>query len=370
MAKAKYTYNEKRKEWYTLVYDGTLTSSGAKHRKRLASKKSSADLEKKVIAFKQELENKGVAPQLSNITFGEYAKQWLETSKSTKESNTQRTYKVTLDSCFDSINDVPLIKLTHSNFQQCINLKKDHPRTCQLIKLTFTQVIKSAIRDRYLPHSALEDITVDISMPKYQKPLKRPLTDNEKTALEKADLDERKRAFVSILYYCGMRKSEALALSPEDFDWFENTVSVSKTIIFNSNSSEIKPYPKSNNGMRVIPLPQPCIDVIKPYVVNCKGLLFKGLNGAVTTSSYKRMWESIVKSMNNVAEEPITGLTAHIFRHNYCTELCYQVPLISTKMIAKLLGDDEKMVLEVYSHIQEEKEDVITALNNVFLITK
>ena len=33
MAKAKYTYNESRKEWYTLVYDGTLTASGAKHRK-------------------------------------------------------------------------------------------------------------------------------------------------------------------------------------------------------------------------------------------------------------------------------------------------------------------------------------------------
>ena len=55
MAKAKYSFNEARKEWYTLVYDGTLTATGAKHRKRISSKKSSADLEKKVIAFKQEL---------------------------------------------------------------------------------------------------------------------------------------------------------------------------------------------------------------------------------------------------------------------------------------------------------------------------
>ena len=53
----------------------------------------------------------------------------------------------------------------------------------------------------------------------------------------------------------------------------------------------------------------------------------------------------------------IHGLTAHIFRHNYCTELCYQVPAISTKKIAQLLGDDEKMVLEVYSHVVEKKEN-------------
>ena len=365
MAKTKYTYNEKRKEWYTLVYDGTLTESGEKHRKRISSKKSSADLEKKVIEFKAQLNSKGIV-QSSNITFGEYADMWLNNAKATKEANTQRTYRVTLASCFDSINDVPLSKLTHSNFQQCINMKMEHPRTCQLIKLTFTQVIKSAIRDHYLPHSALVDLTSDISVPRYIKPLKRALTDNEKNAIKKADLDEKKRAFVSVLYYCGMRKGEALALEPDDFDWNANTVSINKTVIFKSNRSEVKPYPKSNNGMRVIPLPQPCTDVLKPYSANCKGLLFKGLNGAITTSSYKCMWASIIKSLNDVADEPITGLTAHIFRHNYCTELCYQVPIISTKKIAQLLGDDEQMVLEVYSHRKEDKEDVSKALNNIF----
>ena len=58
MPKTKYTYNPERKEWYTLVYDGTLTPSGAKHRKRITSKKSSRDLENKVAAFKAELQNK------------------------------------------------------------------------------------------------------------------------------------------------------------------------------------------------------------------------------------------------------------------------------------------------------------------------
>ena len=64
--------------------------------------------------------------------------------------------------------------------------------------------------------------------------------------------------------------------------------------------------------------------------------------------------------------KPIQGLTPHIFRHNYCTELCYQIPKISTKEIARLLGDSEKMVLEVYSHIVEDKENTIEALNDIF----
>lgn len=83
----------------------------------------------------------------------------------------------------------------------------------------------------------------------------------------------------------------------------------------------------------------------------------------MTKSSYRRMWERILSKMNAAAGGTehlmvIHGLTAHIFRHNYCTELCYQIPNISTKKIAQLLGDTEKMVIEVYSHIVEEKENV------------
>lgn len=362
MANTKYTYNEKRKEWYTLVYDGTLTDTGAKHRKRISSKKSSADLEKKVIAFKREVEE-GNTLKASTITFGEYAQEWLETSKSTKELNTIYMYKATLRTCFDTINDIPINKITHSDFQRCINLKKDHPRTCKNISMTFKQVIKSAIRDRYLPHSAVFEILEDINLPTYQPTQKRPLSEHEKTALFKADLDAKKRAFVSLLYYCGMRKGEVLALTPEDFDWKEKTVTVNKSWALNT----IKPYPKSKNGFRTIPIPDKAIKSIKPYVKSCEGYLFHSKNSDIMTeSSYSKMWNSIVYQMNQVADQPITDLTAHIFRHNYCTELCYQVPTISTKMIARLLGDRENMVIEVYSHLVEGKEDAVSVINSIF----
>lgn len=369
MAKAKYTYNEKRKEWYTLVYDGTLTPSGEKHRKRLSSKKSSADLEKKVIAFKAQVEKGEMA--FSNITFREYAQRWLETSKATRELNTQRMYQGILNSCFDSINDIPISKITHSHFQACINKKQDHPRTCQQLSLTFKQIIKSAARDRLLPRTALQDILEDISLPKYSKPIKRPLSEFEKELLIKADLDPRKRAFVSILYYCGLRKGEALALTPEDFNFKEKKLSISKAWA----NGIIKPYPKSDNGIRIIPIPDVAIPKIKDYVESQTGYIFHGEDKPIMTqNAYRRMWESIIYQMNVAAgynpytkgEKPVKGLTAHIFRHNYCTELCYQIPTISTKMIARLLGDNEKMVIEVYSHLIEERESTYDAVNATF----
>lgn len=377
MAKAKYSYNPTRKEWYTLVYDGTLTPAGAKHRKRVTSKKSSADLERKVNAFKAQVAETGASSSCS-YTWAEYAQIWLDTSKSTREQNTRRMYETVIRSCFGSINHIPIVQITHSHFQRCINEKLDHPRTCQQMALTFKQIIKSAVRDHYLPRTAIEDLTTDISLPKYVKPQKRALTAHEKEAIAKVELEPHKRAFISLLYYCGLRKGEALALKPSDFDWEAQTVSISKAWITYKNKPSIKPYPKSDNGIRVVPIPDVAVPYIRPYVESSGEYLFHGVDAVLMTAdAYKRMWESIITQLNVAmgynprqrnpkSERTITTLTAHVLRHNYCTELCYQVPTITTKMIAKLLGDTEKMVLEVYSHIIEEKEDAALAINNIF----
>lgn len=287
-------------------------------------------------------------------------------------------YKTCVFKYLTPLDEIRLVDIKHSHFQAIINQNMEHPKTCKNIKLAFSQIIKSAVRDRYLPHSAIEDITMDISLPKYQKPQKRALTAIEKQALMDADLDDRKRAFVTILYYCGLRRGEVLALTPKDFNFKTKTVSISKVIIFNNNQPELKPYPKSDNGIRSVPLPEAAVGILKEYVRNCKGYLFKGQDKPLMTeTAYKRMWESIITSMNiavgynpqakkNRMEKPIQGLTAHVFRHNYCTQLCYQIPKITTKKIAQLMGDTEKVVLDVYSHMLDEQENVSDAINSAF----
>ena len=98
--------------------------------------------------------------------------------------------------------------------------------------------------------------------------------------------------------------------------------------------------------------------------------LFGKLNGEIMTkSSDDKMWKSITTKINLAAGgsedlQVIFNLTAHVFRHNYCTNLCYQIPAISIKKIAALMGDTEKMVIEVYNHIMEEKENPANVVEN------
>ncbi len=116
-------------------------------------------------------------------------------------------------------------------------------------------------------------------------------------------------------------------------------------------------------------LPQQRSIYLSIYLSTLDGTaLFPGANSSyITKSSYDKMWASIIRKMNIAAGRTkmfpkITGLTAHIFRHNYCTMLCYQIPLISVRKIAALMGDTERVVLDIYNHIVEEKEDVSGAL--------
>lgn len=375
MATTKYKKNN-RGEWATQIWDGTYNADGTKHRKYLVSKKSSADLERKVQELKHAVENNGVTVY-DSVSFGEYKLTWLNVTKATREKNTIQMYRNIL-SRMSAIDDIRVSDLRHAHFQQLINNNVDHPRTCQQIALTMKQIVKMAVRDRILPRNAIDDITEGISLPKYQKPQKRALTPVEKAAVQNVALDARKMAYLYILYSCGLRKGETLALTKDDFDWQENTVTVTKTLIFAPNP-EIKPYPKSQNGVRTVPVPASAVARIRPFVdASDGGCLFRTQNGSLMTQvGYERMWRSIVTGLNIAAgynpnakkhkqERPIQGLTAHIFRHNYCTELCYQIPDLSTKMIARMLGDTEKMVLEVYSHIVEEKESPIDAINRAF----
>lgn len=376
MAKEKYQRNS-RGEWSTKIWDGTYNPDGSKHRKYLVSKKSSGDLEKQVNRLRSQVEN-GKFVQDTDILFSDYADNWLKTKKGVREKNTKAMYANIIDKHFSPLQDVKLTDIRNSHFQLVINSALDKPRTCQQIYVTFKQILKMAVTDNLIGPGMYENIVSDINLPKYTRSEKRPLTQLERDAIPKADFTDREKAFVYIIYSCGLRRGEALALSKFDFKFEEgkSSVSITKALIFVNNASEIKSMPKTDNGFRTLPIPDATAAFLKSYIDGLRGTnLFTTCRtgGTMTHSAYVKMWASIVKKINYAAGgtdafPKVDGLTAHLFRHNYCTNLCYRVPEISIKKIAYLMGDTERMVLNVYNHIMDEKEDPAAVVNDAFAI--
>lgn len=375
MAKAKYKQG-KDGLYRTKAWDGTFNPDGTKHRINLYSSKSSRDLENKVNALKEEIRT-GQSRLPNEYLFQDYARHWLQTKKSVREKNTQTMYDNIVEVHFSFLADVKLSDIRHSHFEQAIANAVDKPRTCQLIYITFRQIMRMAVSDHFITKDDFEQICDDIALPKYKRQEKRPLSDVEKSALKdcfsSGVFTNRERAFLTLIYYCGLRKGEALALTRFDFH-FDNsgdTISINRVLIFDKNDPEIKDYPKTDNGVRIIPLPHTAGIFMREYISTLDGtnLFCCRTCSHITKSSYDKMWASIIRKMNTAAGGTkafplVDDLTAHIFRHNYCTQLCYKVPEISIKKIAQLMGDTIAVVLNVYNHIVEEKENVADAVSD------
>ncbi len=361
------------------VWDGTY-QNGKKHYIKIRSTKSSRDLELKIEEFKIKKAT-GAVVVSKNISVYDYALEWLERAKSGAEVNTRTMYRYVVEKHLTDLKTVSFEALNNSLVGALVKKCSDRPRLCQQLIMTLKQICRSAERDKLLPKGETIDIFSEIHAPKYKAKEKRPLTDEEIAALSYTELSEKERAFVSVLFYCGLRREEALALTVFDVNFKDSLIKISKAVAFDGNDPYIK-APKSRNSYRNVPMCDELADILKAYSVSLSGtnLFEKSAGGLITHSSYVKMWDSIRNKLKKAyiehsgsrmpywASVGFEDLTAHIFRHNYCTRLCYAMTEghnLTTKKIAALLGDSEKMVLDVYSHIMNEKEKPMEAIEAV-----
>ena len=71
--------------------------------------------------------------------------------------------------------------------------------------------------------------------------------------------------YFQMLYWCGLREGEALALTPRDFDFKKNTVSITKTFQ-RLNGKDVVTDPKTPKSNRVVQMPAFLVEEIKEYL--------------------------------------------------------------------------------------------------------
>lgn len=334
------------------------------------SAKTEKELKNKIIETKMKIKS-GEAVKESDMLLKDYTKSWMQTYKSSAGINTKAMYNNVVNHyIIPELGYFPINKIHRSDIQKLINDNQDHPRTCEIIKMTMVQILNSAVDDKLLQ----ENVAKKIVLPKHHKSERRPLTDTEKEAIKKADLNYQERAFITFLFYFGLRRGETLALTKSDVNIKRKMLTVNKTVVFDVNTPIIKIGAKSDAGNREIPIPESAQGFLTDFLKTVDTFyLFPGKNhDTLSKTQYVRMWNHIIKKMNDavttdnekrIGTQSINGLTAHIFRHNYCTMLYYSG--ISQKKAVELMGhSDIKMIMEVYAHLDEQKESVQEKLDH------
>lgn len=292
----------------------------------------------------------------SNLRFGPYARKWLDAYKAGKSTNTRAMYERILGKCED-LNGKKLVDIVQSDLQRIIAANTEYPNTCSKIRLTLRQIFACAVRDGIILRSPAEALEV----PKYKAREQRALTDSERIAIGKVKLEDMDRMYLKVLYYFGLRPGEALALMPSDFDFKARFVTIGRSIAFDGNRPILKGTKTEN--VRSVPIPNEICGELQNYCRSCGLYLFHNADGSMMSRTGKRcMWDRIKREINRQlggtdAIDLTDGLHQYTFRHDYATSLYYSG--ISLKKAASLMGhEDTTMIMRVYAHLDEEKEEL------------
>lgn len=301
---------------------------------------------------------------IESILFKTYARRWMESAKAVRSLNTRQMYANVIEKhLIPEIGDYYFDEISLSDLQSIINKRADKYETCNKIRLTIRQIYAAA---------ADEGIKFDVKpknlvLPPKPQNEKRALTEEEKKAIFNADFTDEQAAFVHLLYYTGLRREEALALTAADLDFEKKTVAVRKALIFDQNAPILKETTKSSSSTRNVQIPSEFVQELASYAEG-RNILFPAprfkRDEYMSLSSYVKFWQGIIKKMLPLAPSA-AELTAHIFRHNYATMLYYSN--ISIKKAAQLLGHSgTQMIMQIYAHLDDEQEQTAEKIDLIF----
>ncbi len=256
--------------------------------------------------------------------------------------------------------DVELAKVTAPMLQKLLNDQRGKSKSfLSKLKSEITAMFNAAEDEGLIQRNPCRRLV----LPACEDHPRRALTEAEREAFLKAADRQKHGLLFQIIYYCGLRPGEVRALTYNDIDLEKRSISVSKAL--EESTGKIK-MPKSKSGIRTVPIP----DELLRRLPTKRGsnLLFLGDHSkkALSTSNYKRAWQSILNYMdiemgaqtyrNKIVEKTSVvdrSLTPYYLRHNYCSMLAEKG--VDIKTAQYFMGHSSiNVTANIYQHVTEQ----------------
>ncbi|MBR6401628.1 MAG: site-specific integrase [Firmicutes bacterium] len=161
-----------------------------------------------------------------------------------------------------------------------------------------------------------------------------------------------------LLFFSGMREGELLALTLNDFDFIENTVSITKSYARQGCKDIINP-PKTPKSKRIITLPPKIMDMVKEYstmIYNYK--------------PYERLFTMHKSTLSNEMQRGckrsgVKKIRIHDLRHSHAS-LLIEMNVLPLLISERLGHENIETTLNTYSHLYPNKHkqvaDMLSAI--------
>lgn len=254
-------------------------------------------------------------------------KQWLR-SKRYSES-TVSTYSDALKSFLVFFREKAVAEITNEDI---IIYNNDHILKNNLSASYQNQTV-NAIKLFFMTVRGTKIEIDTIHRPKRAKVLPNVLSKEEVKQILNAHSNIKHKAMLSMIYSCGLRRSELLNLKFSDIDSKRN-------IVLLKNAKGKKD--------RIAPLSPKILEMLRDYykAYKPKTWLFEGQNAGEMYSEYslQSVLKQALKKVGNT--KPVT---LHWLRHSYATHLLESGT--DLRYIQELLGHSSSKTTEIYTHV-------------------
>ena len=161
------------------------------------------------------------------------------------------------------------------------------------------------------------------------------------------------RAIFLILFWCGLRRGEVLALTGEDIDADRKTIRINKSYSRLKGREDVIALPKTAKSVRTITAPSVVINAVQTYLAT----LYKYDGKARMFPIYIH---GIGEELARVCSiSGVKKIRVHDLRHSHASYLINKnVPV---KLISQRLGHESvETTLRIYAHIYKDTEDVVS----------
>jgi integrase len=227
-------------------------------------------------------------------------------------------------------------------------------------------MIKTLFRYAVVRGVTARDVTMALQKPEpAKKEPRRALTDEE-TAAVLTTIDEHPEGlFLAVLYYFGLRPSEARGVQWDDFDWEAGLLHVQRGIVYVSGAT-IETDLKTKAANRYISIPEELGKLAHDR--RGEGWVFHGKDGGpLCQNTAKRMWMRLMVDAGLVEERPkplgrgkelwqryTQTITPYYLRHNYITML-YDAGVDAVTAMRIVGHADYQTTINIYTHIKNER---------------
>ena len=362
-------FDEKQKTWRAEIQ--WVDSAGVTHRKSWKDKKQ-ASIKTKMKEFKKQLllNNGNFDP--NEVTFKEFAEYWVHNifKPTVKQTSYARKVDTLNNQVYPYLEGIQINKITHSDIQIMVNELSNKGLSYSTVKKAY-EAVGGCLRyyrvKNRIAFNPCEGIVMPENIKRAESDIKYFVEDERKKICERATevyptgtpIYRLGSAFV-LLMYTGMRVGELCALTWDDIDFEERTITVCKTAVeetvIDAGGKKHRPIiiqesTKTKNGIRVIPMTQRAYDAlldIKKVTGNEKYLMTSTNHNHIRPSRLDTTFNRLLNAAGLKGKNESYGV--HTLRHTFASMLFDKG--CDVKVVSELLGHANTKITEnTYIHI-------------------